>query len=119
LWTRSFWSTAAPTSFIAWTTALDARHTAALSRALGATPQQVTAGLAAAQTIPALAGALLGILGGIGIYTALKSGGTTSWPSPLWLLAIVAATVAGTALLTFVPSRIGLRRPVAEALRTG
>jgi ABC-type lipoprotein release transport system permease subunit len=105
--------------FIAWTTALDARHSAALSRALGATPHQITSGLAAAQTIPAVIGAMLGIPGGIGFYTALKSGGTTTWPSPLWLLTIVVATVAGIAVLSFVPSRIGLRRPAADALRAG
>jgi putative ABC transport system permease protein len=105
--------------FIAWTTALDARHTAALSQALGATPDQITGGLAAAQTIPALTGALLGIPGGIGLYTALTTDGATSWPTPLWLLTIVAATVAGIAILSFIPSRIGLRRPLAQALHAG
>ena len=34
--------------FIAWTTALEARHPAALARALGATPEQVTTGLSVA-----------------------------------------------------------------------
>jgi putative ABC transport system permease protein len=51
--------------FVTWATALDARHSAALARALGATPQQVSAGLSAALMLPALAGALLGIPGGI------------------------------------------------------
>ena len=43
--------------FITWATALDARHSSALARALGATPQQVSAGFSAAQVLPALAGA--------------------------------------------------------------
>ena len=34
---------------LTWTTVLDARHTSALARALGATPQQVSAGLSAAR----------------------------------------------------------------------
>jgi len=50
--------------FIAWATALDARHSAALARALGATPAQITTSLSVAQLLPALAGALLGIPGG-------------------------------------------------------
>src|SRR5262245_11581707 len=49
--------------FITWATALDARHSSALARALGATPQQVSAGLSAAQVLPALAGAALGVPG--------------------------------------------------------
>ncbi|WP_300613114.1 FtsX-like permease family protein, partial [Trebonia sp.] len=43
---------------IAWATALDARQPTALARALGGTPRQVTAGLAAAQVLPVLPGAL-------------------------------------------------------------
>ena len=105
-------------TFIAWTTALDARHTAALARALGATPDQVTAGLTAAQLIPALIGALLGIPGGIALYEIPKTGGTTTVPSPLWLLAMVAVILAAIAILSLVPTRIGIRRPVAEALQT-
>jgi putative ABC transport system permease protein len=58
----------------AWTTALDARRPAALARALGATPAQVTTGLSVAQLLPALAGALLGIPGGIGINDAESMG---------------------------------------------
>ena len=40
--------------FTTWATVLDARHSSALARALGATPQQVSAGLSAAQVLPAL-----------------------------------------------------------------
>jgi putative ABC transport system permease protein len=105
-------------TFIAWTTALDARHTAALARALGATPDQITTGLAAAQLIPAVIGALLGIPGGIALYEIPKTGGTTTLPSPLWLLAMVVVILFVIALLSLVPTRIGMRRPVTEALQT-
>jgi putative ABC transport system permease protein len=105
-------------TFIAWTTALDSRHTAALARALGATPNQVTTGLASAQLIPALIGALLGIPGGIALYEIPKTSGTTTLPSPLWLLAMVVVILAVIAVLSVAPTRIGIRRPVAEALQT-
>jgi hypothetical protein len=45
----------------------DARRSSAVARSLGATPGQVSAGLSGAQVLPALAGALLGIPGGIGL----------------------------------------------------
>ena len=103
--------------FITWATALDARHSSALSRALGATPQQVSAGLSAAQVLPALTGALLGIPGGIGLITAVDPDGTTL--PPLWqLLAVVPGTVLVVAALTAIPARIGARRPAAEVLRS-
>ena len=78
--------------FITWATALDARHSSALARALGATPQQVSAGLSAAQVLPALAGAILGIPGGLALLAAVDPDGTTM--PPLWqLLAVVPGTV--------------------------
>jgi len=80
--------------FIAWTTALEARHPAALARALGATPEQITTGLSVAFLPPALLGALLGIPGGIAIYDGARSGGgTTTLPSALWLVAMVILTL--------------------------
>ncbi|HVA59704.1 MAG TPA: FtsX-like permease family protein [Mycobacteriales bacterium] len=104
--------------FIAWTTALDVRHSAALAQALGATPGQITAGLSGAQLVPALLGALLGIPGGIGIYAAVKSGpGTMTLPSALWFLALIVLTLLVIAVLTTIATRIGARRPVAEVLQ--
>ncbi len=44
-----------------WVTALDARQPSDLSRALGGSPRQVSAGLSAAQLLKALPGALLGV----------------------------------------------------------
>ena len=103
--------------FIAWATVLDARHASALTRALGATPQQVTAALVAAQALPALLGALLGIPGGLLFHTALKKpGATMNHPPALWLAAVVVGSVLVAGWLTAVPARMGARRPVAEAL---
>lgn len=105
--------------FIAWSTVLEARHASALARALGATPQQVTVGLAAAQAVPAFIGSLLGIPGGIGIYYAfIPRSGTMTMPSGFWLLLIIVATQLAVGLLTAIPTRIGARRPVAQVLTT-
>jgi putative ABC transport system permease protein len=102
--------------FVTWATALDAKHSSALARALGATPQQVSTGLSAAQVLPALAGALLGIAGGLALFTAV-SGDETANP-PLWqLLAVAPVTVLVVAALTTIPARLGARRPTAEILQ--
>ena len=103
--------------FIAWATILDTRHASALARALGATPGQMTIGIAVGQLLPALLGALAGIPGGIGIYDAAKNGGATAIPTVAWLAVMVAGTVLTVAALTALPARIGARRPVAGHLR--
>jgi putative ABC transport system permease protein len=104
--------------FITWATALDARHASALTRALGATPPQVSAGLSTAQVLPALAGAIVGIPGGIGLIAAVDPDPTTRIP-PLWqLLAVVPVTVLAVAALTAIPARLGARRPVTEILQS-
>jgi putative ABC transport system permease protein len=104
--------------FITWATALDNRHSSALARALGATPRQVSAGLSAAQVLPALAGAALGIPGGIALLKS-TAGDADAIPAPsLWmLLAVMACTALAVALLTAVPARLGGRRPAAETLQ--
>ncbi len=103
---------------VTWATALDARHSSALARALGATPQQVSTGLSAAQVLPALVGAALGIPGGLALFAALGGGGDGVSP-PLWqLLAVVPVTVIVVAGLTVIPARISPRRPVAEILQS-
>jgi ABC-type lipoprotein release transport system permease subunit len=102
--------------FITWATALDARHSSALARALGATPQQVSAGLSAAQVLPALAGAALGIPGGIALFAATSD--TDTIAPPLWqLLAVVPGTVLVIAALTAIPARFIARRPAGEILQ--
>jgi ABC-type lipoprotein release transport system permease subunit len=103
--------------FVTWATALDARRSSALTRALGATPQQVSAGLAAAQVLPALAGAVLGIPGGIALVTLVDPDATTT--PPLWqLLAVVPLTALVMAALAAIPARLGARRPIVEILRS-
>jgi putative ABC transport system permease protein len=103
--------------FITWATALDARRSSALARALGATPRQVSAGLSAAQVVPALVGALLGIPGGILLIELADPDSTTTLP-PVWqLIAVVPATVLVVAALTAIPARIGARRPAGEILQ--
>jgi putative ABC transport system permease protein len=101
--------------FITSATVIDNRHASALARALGATPRAVTAGLSAAQVLPGLAGALLGIPGGLALLAAVDPDRVT-FP-PAWQLA---AVVLGAALLlaalTAVPARAGARRPVAASL---
>ena len=102
---------------------LDNRHSSALARALGATPRQVSVALAAAQVLPALAGAVLGIFpGGFGLFAAINvlTGGDrhrATLPSPGQLLLLVVGTALVVALLTAVPARLGGRRPVSEVFQ--
>jgi ABC-type lipoprotein release transport system permease subunit len=109
--------------FITWATVLDNRHSSALARALGATPGEVSAALATAQVLPALAGAILGAFpGGFALFAAINAitGGNSDRATlpPLWqLLALVAGTVLVVAALTAVPARLGGRRPVTETLQ--
>jgi ABC-type antimicrobial peptide transport system permease subunit len=100
-----------------WATVLDTKRPAALSRALGATPRQVTAGLSAAQVIPAVPGALLGVPLGLGLFEAANHAGVRTIPPAWWLAAAVAGTLVAVAALTSIPARIGARRPVAEILQ--
>ena len=82
--------------FITWATVLDNRHSSALARALGATPRDVSTALAAAQVLPALVGALLGVFpGGFALFAAINAitGGDSdraTLPSLWQLLAVVA-----------------------------
>ena len=104
---------------VTWATVLDTRRPAALARALGTSPGQLTTGLSAAQTVPALPAALAGLPIGVGLYAAVSNGGGLVIPPIPWLAAAVLATLAATAALTAIPARIGARRPVAAVLLTG
>jgi ABC-type lipoprotein release transport system permease subunit len=104
--------------FMAWTTVLETRHSCAVARAFGATPEQVTVGLSAAQVLPAAIGALAGVPAGIGFYHLAKHGGTFVSPSALSLVATLVATVLMMAALTAIPVRLGGRRPVIEVLQS-
>ena len=102
----------------AWATVLDARRSSALARALGASPRQVSAGLATAQVLPALPGALLGVPLGIGLFAAANHGGVMTVPPVSWLAATVLVSLLVVAGLTTIPARIGARRPPGEVLRS-
>jgi ABC-type antimicrobial peptide transport system permease subunit len=104
-------------TFITWATVQDSRHAAALTRALGATAGQLTAGLSAAQLLPATAGALAGIAGGYALFTAANQGANASQPLAWWLITAVLGTLIAVAGLTAVPARLAARLPIAETLQ--
>jgi putative ABC transport system permease protein len=101
----------------AWATVQDTRHASALARALGASPPQIGAAISAAQVIPALPGALLGIPLGIGLFAAANHAGIVTIPPAWWLAATVLGTVAAVDMLASVTARIGARRPPGEILQ--
>jgi putative ABC transport system permease protein len=102
----------------AWATVLETRSPSALARALGASPRQLTSGLVAAQVLPALPGAALGIPLGIGLFAVANGGGTqaTVIPPAWWLVTAVLGTMLALAALTALPARIGARQPIAPVL---
>jgi ABC-type lipoprotein release transport system permease subunit len=107
---------------ITWATVLDNRRSSALARALGATPREVGAALAAAQVLPALAGAVLGFPGGLALFTAIVgiTGGDAdraALPSAWQLTCVALGTVVTVAALAAVPAWVGSRRPVSAALQ--
>jgi len=104
----------------AWATVLDARQASALARALGASPGQVTAGIAAAQVLPAVPGAILGVPLGILLFVAANGGGAkaTTVPPAWWLAAAVLGTLVAVTVLAAIPARIGARRPVSPILQS-
>ncbi len=107
---------AANAIFITWATVLDARRFSAVTRSLGATRNQAVAGLSAAQLLPALIGALLGIPAGMALYGIVQNGGPQVSPPAWWLLAMIAGMLAAVAGLTAIPARAGARRPPAAIL---
>src|SRR5215469_987060 len=107
--------------FITQATAIDGRHSVALSRALGATPDQVAGALIVAQLIPAALGALLGIPVGLSLIAAVahSQGGAPTLPVPpvWWLVLAVAGVLLVLAVLTAVPAPARVRRSPAEILQ--
>lgn len=103
--------------FITWASVHDAGVSSALARALGATPEQATAGLVAAQALPALAGAVLGIPLGIGLSAALQHGTTVTYPPVAGILAVLAGTVIAVTALTTPAAHASNHRPIARTLQ--
>jgi ABC-type lipoprotein release transport system permease subunit len=108
---------AANAIFTTWATVLDAQRFSAIACSLGTTQQQTVAGLLAAQLLPALAGAILGIPAGKALYGAVQNGGPQGSPPGWWLLTMVLGMLIAVAGLTAIPARIGARRPIAEILQ--
>jgi putative ABC transport system permease protein len=104
--------------FTAWATVLDARRACALMRALGATSRQVSAGLAWAQVLAALPGAIIGIPLGIGLFDVLSKG-ATGFPPGRWLVITFIGTLLVVAGLTTIPARIAARVSPSEVLQAG
>lgn len=104
--------------FITRATVTDTRHSTAVTRALGATPMQVAAGLSAVQVLPALVGATLGIPGGIALYSAVKSGETATAPPISLLIAVAIGSVLTMTALTAMPARMAARRPAGAILQS-
>lgn len=69
---------------ITWATIVDNRHASALTRALGASPQQVTAGLSTTQLLSALPGSILGIPLGIALLQTVAKSGDAYKLVPIW-----------------------------------
>ena len=104
--------------FTAWATVLDARQAAAVARALGASPEQVTAGVVAAQVLSAIPGVLAGIPLGIALFSVANSGSITTMPPAWWLVLTAFGTLLAVAALTAIPASIGARQPVAGILQS-
>jgi putative ABC transport system permease protein len=104
------------TLFVAWATVRDARHATAVTRTLGATARQVISGLSASQVGPALAGAVLGIPGGVGLFAVASHGGVARTPPVWWLIAAAFGTVLALTGFIAVSARASVRRPVADVL---
>ncbi|MDF5755067.1 ABC transporter permease [Spongiactinospora sp. TRM90649] len=100
---------------LTWTTAMEARASMAIARTLGATPGQITSGLAIAQLLPASAGAVIGVPLGMGLHSFFAARNAVE-PPLAWLLGVALATLLVTAVLTALPARLASRRSVAGAL---
>jgi ABC-type lipoprotein release transport system permease subunit len=102
--------------FTAWATVLDSRRPAALARALGASPQQVSAAVAWAQVLPAVLGVLAGVPLGLGLFEAANHGGRLTVPPVWWLTLAALGILVGVAVLASIPAQVGARHPVTRAL---
>jgi putative ABC transport system permease protein len=103
--------------FTTWATVIDAERANALARALGATPGQVSAGLAASQLLPGLLAACMGIPAGLALYALGGGHLAEDRPPILWLIAVIPGTLLVVAAVTAIPARLGATRSPAAVLR--
>jgi putative ABC transport system permease protein len=99
-----------------WAAVLDARQPLAVARTLGATPGQAGLGLAVAQLLPAIPGAVAGIPAGIGLFV-IAGRGQLRYAPDSWLIAAALAVLLATTALTAIPAVAIAQRPVADSLR--
>jgi putative ABC transport system permease protein len=103
---------------ITWATVVDGRHASALARALGATPQQVSQALSAAQFVSVLPRSILGVPLGIAlVQTVGKSSDAYKHASIPMVTFVLVGTWLIMSLLTAIPARIGTRRSTAQILQ--
>ena len=107
----------ANTIFTTWATVLDSRHLSAIVRSLGAAPQQIVLAVTAAQLLPALAAALVGIPAGLELYAVVQGAGPRGTPSALWLVAMVLGILLAVAGLAATAAVACLRQSVASILQ--
>jgi len=101
------------TVLLGWSTAVQARRALTITRTLGATPGQVVTALCAAQLLPAVPGAAVGIPAGLGLYWLL---GDTVTPPGSWLLTAALVILLAVGALTALPAWAHTRSPAGHAL---
>ena len=103
---------------ITWATVQNSRHTAAITRALGASARQLTIGLSAAQVSSPPPVPWPGWPGCYGLFAVASRGGSISQPPAWWLIAAVLGTLITVAGLTTISARLSTRPPIARTLQT-
>ena len=108
------------TLLIGWATVTDFLRGTALLRALGATTNQLAAGITAANLVPAAIGGTLAIPVGLAVFrvgTRLAGVKQAVVVPPLWWLACVpVGTLVVVAALMVWPARAGAQRSVSQIL---
>jgi ABC-type lipoprotein release transport system permease subunit len=103
--------------FTGWVTAMDARHSSALTQALGATPSQLLEAQAAAQGMAALPGVIAGVPLGIALFAAASHAHTVDLPSAGLLVLTALGILAAIAVLAVVPARAVARGSISSVLQ--
>lgn len=103
--------------FTGWVTAMDARHSSALTQALGASPRQLLAAQAAAQGIAALPGVIAGVPLGIELFAAASHIHHMALPSAGLLILAALGILVAVAALAVVPARAVARGSISGVLQ--
>ncbi|WP_031525879.1 FtsX-like permease family protein [Streptomyces sp. NRRL F-5123] len=103
------------TVLLGWSCAVQARHSLAVARTLGAAPGQVVSALCVAQLLPAVPAVAAGVPTGLVLYWLFGSQVT---PPGTWLLGAAGAVLLAVAALTALPAWSHTRGPAGPALTT-